>query len=153
MGPKFAFHEYGCRIYCRLLENCSAQSSNRRMLRILEKFLKRIGDAINHVYGQFVVESILEHGQASHKAKIMQELSARPIAVVRQERGAFVLAKALQHGCAEDADRLSKQLLAQRPEHLAGMASSWSGRHVAKALMQQPWARQSLSESLKCPTA
>merc|ERR1719277_1086844 len=105
-----------------------------------------IGDSMYDLFGQLVVESILEHGQASHKAKILAELKARPRAA-RHEKGAFVVAKALEHGCAEDVEDLSQQILAQRPEHLAGLASSRGGFLVAQALMQKPQTRQILSES------
>lgn len=147
-------HQYGCRIVCRLLENYDSMQPSDSMKRILERLVQWSGDLILKLGGHRVVESLLEHGQASHKAKILTELKAMPIEVVaHHDRGAFVVAKALQHGCAEDVDKLSEQILAQGPERLARMASGWSGQHVARALIETPWGRQSLSDSCECRAA
>merc|ERR1712113_474032 len=154
MGLKLVFHKYGCRILCRLIESdCSMQSSDKSMVCIVERVLQRLGDIIYDIFGHFVVESILEHGQDSHRAKILTELKANAIRAAHHDRGAFVVVKAMQYGCPEDVEDLSKKILAQGPEKLAGMASTWSGQNVIRALMQKTLTRQSLSDSFSCPAA
>merc|ERR1740129_2694054 len=122
MGLECALHRFGCRIYCKLLEY---YSTDKRVVCMVDKVLQKMGDKIFDKFGQVVVESVLVWGQASHKAKILTELRARPEAV-RDEKGAFVIAKALENGCAEDVEDLSKLILAQCPKTLAGMTSNRS---------------------------
>lgn len=150
MGPRFARHEYGCRIYCRLLENQRGNSADKVVATIVDRALQGIDELMLDVFGHHVVESALEHGQAYQKSGVMREILAQVLTIAHNERGAFVVEKALMYGDREDVQELSSQLLTQPIEKLSTMAASWSGQHVAKTLLQKPETAQKFRERFLC---
>jgi len=156
-----AFHEFGCRIFSRLLENWMGDA--------------RLADAMDHIlwetfllsrdrYGHHVVESALEHGLRRHKSQIVSALRKRLPQYAGNRNGAYVLEKAIRYGDQDHKDALARDMLSSPQVDLVDLASRNLGRsrgalvlallevsdevhNALKDLLQTPEAQQCLANN------
>jgi len=135
-GPQLACHEYGCRVFCRLLENAAADESTRRLI---DSMLSETELLLTHTYGHHVVECVLEHGLACQRSRIVASVLQQGVMPVAQSRtGAYVLEKALLYSSPEDQQALASVLLAATPSEMASLTRSQLGCMVLRAMLRLP---------------
>jgi len=130
---ELAQHEYGCRIFCRLLENAShSPAANALIGRLFES----LDQLITHQYGHHVVECALEHGHPQQQKTIFQVLMADLLDFSRNTSGAHVIEKALHWGPWDERQSLVQALLNLPSEDLATLAKHPSGSIVVRAMQR-----------------
>jgi len=130
-----ARHEYGCRIYCRLLEHAAADESTARLV---DEVLDDCDDLVRHTFGHHVVECALEHGMPHQRHAIIEALRASPLRNAWNRNAAYVVEKALMYGDMEDRMALAQDLLANPASDIAALARSQYGSMVMRALLRMP---------------
>ena len=88
-----------------------------------------------HVYGNFVLQHLLEHGEQAHRRRIVHVLSSDLKAVALDRYGGGVLGKALSFGLVEDQRRLAELVLHERGL-LSKMACLRSGFAATQRLLR-----------------
>eukprot|EP00975_Prorocentrum_lima_P047941 10025034-Prorocentrum_lima.AAC.1 len=63
-------HPYGCRVIQRLLEYCSTKQNHA----ILSEILQSIQMLAKNQYGNYVVQHVLIHANAKHRATVIKSL-------------------------------------------------------------------------------
>lgn len=145
MAPMVARHSYGCRILCRLFEQCLTAPGPTALA---AEVLAEAGRLSWHSYGHHVVETLLEHGSAEQRCQIcsalrggdgmeMESGGGKLVRSARNRSASHVVEKALTFCSAEDRAALVEELLGS-PNAVVSLAQSHFGIHVAKALLQLP---------------
>jgi len=146
MAPMVARHSYGCRILCRLFEQCLTAPGPTALA---AEILAEAARLSWHSYGHHVVETILEHGGAEQRRQIcaalrggdgsaeMESGGGKLVRSARNRSASHVVEKALTFCCAEDRAALVEELLGS-PDAVVALAQSHFGIHVATALLQLP---------------
>lgn len=132
-GPELAFHEYGCRIYIRLL---ALGSLSPRLLRIVDDVLSQVRELIRHQYGHYVVEAVLEHGLPEHRQRVIAELLQDLANYSRNRHSAHVIDKALQHVSAHDRQTIGDEFAALPADELAALAKTQYGGMVLRTMQR-----------------
>jgi len=158
---RMAFHEFGCRMFSRLLENWMGDV---RLADVMDHILWETGALSFDRYGHHVVESALEHGLRRHKSRVVSALRQHLPQYAANRNGAYVLEKAIRYGDQEHKDALAWDMLESPRIDVVDLASRNFGRsrgalvlallevsdevHVAlKELLQSPAAQQCLANS------
>lgn len=128
-----ACHEYGCRIFCRLLEQ---NTSDVATSHLVDELLWYTDDLAQDVYGHHVIECVLEHGLAHQRSWIVSALHCKLWQHAWSRYGAYVLVKALDCGDQEQQEALAWGLLAWGPDSLAALAVDQYGNLIVRALME-----------------
>jgi len=128
-----ARHEYGCRIYCRLLEHCATEKATAHLM---DEVLLETEELLRHTYGHHVVECALEHGLPHQQRQIVATLRRDLMRFSRNRSAAHVVEKALLYGNQDDRQSLALDLLSHSPEEIAGLARSQFGSMVVRALLR-----------------
>jgi len=150
-GWELAAHEYGCRIYCRLLEHAA---SEERTACLVDEVLAHAEELATHAFGHHVLECALEHGLPRHKQRILATLQWSMGSFLQNRNATYVVVKALEVANEQESRALAQSIVAQPSELLATMATSHLGSMVARALLQQPGEEsQKLVEHLSLPTS
>lgn len=161
LAPIVARHSYGCRILCRLFEQCLTSQGPAALA---AEILQEAGRLSWHSYGHHVIETILEHGSAEQRHQIAAALrggdgaadndssSGRLLRSARNRSASHVVEKALTFCAADDRQLLVEELLSS-PDAVVALAQSHFGIHVAKSLLSLPgnkpdFARQYI---VQCP--
>lgn len=150
-GMELVCHEYGCRIFCRLVEHAAHDG---RTAELLDHILLETDWLVRHKFGHHVVERVLEHGLPHQRRSVSQALREGSLVRNAWDRTAVhVIEKALLYGEKEDCEALAWDLLAQPAGHVAAMAASHSAGMLARAMLQQsPEVVQRLAELLTIPS-
>jgi pumilio RNA-binding family len=127
-----AGHRYGCRVMSRLLEHAGDEPWTAELV---EEALAQGGALCLHEYGHHVIESILEHGQDSHRRLVASILSADMLRYASDRYGTYVVKVALAHCGAEDTQMLVSALI-DSPERLLAVMESRFGHHVIRVLLR-----------------
>jgi len=106
-----AYHEFGCRVYCRMLEAEGAKN-NPAFSDVILELLQDTGAMSRHMFGHHVVECALEFGTDDHKSRIVSALRKNLPSYATNRNGAYVLEKALKFGNHEHRLALARDLLA-----------------------------------------
>jgi hypothetical protein len=136
-----AKNRYGCRILCRLLEHLSQDQDLRttsgedgRRLKttvdLLDALLsEEAGELCRDEFAHYVMESVVEHGVAAHRAKVLDALEREMSENVHNRTAMYTLGTVLQHCSSAERARLSEALQAceyaavmELTEHPAGTA-------------------------------
>lgn len=111
-----AKHRYGCRVLERLIEHFPPEKMGSFLAPIIEESL----ELSKHIYGNFVVQHVLEHGELAQRQRIADLLLTDLPGIALDQHACSVLDKALSYGLPQDQARLAMALLDQ--ELLVGMA-------------------------------
>jgi hypothetical protein len=127
MGPacvvEAARHRYGCRSVQRLLEHCQPA----QLEKVCEVLLASALALSKHIFGNYVMQHILEYGSEEHRAFLLR-LFTENFHLCRNAYASAVVSKALVHGTSDDARSLARALIKQ--SDILTMAKSRYG-HVA----------------------
>lgn len=146
-ASSIANHRFGCRVFCRLVEYCSAHEST---LAIMDHVLANCEELCRHTFGHYVAKSVLESGTAEQKRRVCQALwspaagqalSHSALAQSAQQRNAsHVTERAISMAARDDAQAICWSLL----PHVVDMSQTPFGRHVVRAMLRDPDAGQAV---------
>jgi len=97
---QLASHPYGCRVVQRLLE-CSRDPAKSNMLQELHAYAPSL---ITDQYGNYVIQNVVEHGQARDRDRIFAVIKSNLVAYSRQKFASNVVEKCLTY-CREEQRR------------------------------------------------
>lgn len=146
-----ARHEYGCRIYCRLLEHAAADEHTAWLI---DEVLLETEELVRHTFGHHVVECALEHGLPHQRHQIISTLRKDLMHNAGNRNAAYVVEKALLYGSPEDRQGLASDLVSHSSRDVVSLARNQFGSMVVRALLRQPGpSAQKLQEHLGSATA
>jgi mRNA-binding protein PUF3 len=126
-----AKHRYGCRVACRIVERRGEVEPASSIAEFISELLQRAFDLSQHAFAHHTMQSILEHGTAGDRQKIVAALRPCILANAQGRSSSYVVASALE--CCDEVDRHT--LVMDLLEHLPTLTRSLSGCHVIKALL------------------
>jgi hypothetical protein len=135
IGKEVACHRFGCRIFCRLLEQGLLEEPSRHML--LEEVLADTDSLARHAYGNFVIRHCLEFGHSWHRQHIGATLCTNLARTALDLNGSRVIETALEFCETTQKQAIAETLLAD-PEQLLSLTRDTLGRFVVKALLRTP---------------
>eukprot|EP00435_Cladocopium_sp_Y103_P044808 s1143_g12.t1 len=151
-ATEVARNVFGCRIFCRLLEQSATCEATQELI---AKVLKDSEDLVQHQFGRFVAQAILEHGLDQQRHILAQALRTRVIDMAQHRNASHVIEKSLLYCSAVDrralAVELLKQASSQEDSGVETLARTQYGGFVVKALLNlggdiEQEARRQLSE-------
>jgi len=146
-----AMHEYGCRIYQRLLEQ---SARDEQTARLIDQVLMHAAKLIVHQFGHHVINAILEHGLKRQQAQILTLIRKDALKCATTRNSAYVFVHVLNHGSSADCEALASDVLAWPSADLIDVASSHYGSSVVLALLQQGGCTsRALRQCLQSPAA
>jgi len=132
-GACAARHRYGCRVVCRLIEQCTTAEATKVLI---EEVLREVVELSRHTFGRHIVQSVLEHCR-DHRRRIARSLRGDMVRNAKNRNASYVIEKALGYCDDEDRRALAGELLSS-PSNVASMAQSQFGFYVLKALLRMP---------------
>jgi hypothetical protein len=145
-GNEVARHRFGCRILCRLMEHCSADSVDT--IALLDEVFVDASMLLRHAYGTFVVRHGLEYGTMNQKRQITFSLWPDVYVNAGHQHASRVVEAALIYGADEDRYSLAMELTCNQ-EQVLTLAKGLSGRHVVKTLLRMPGWSHHVAEMLR----
>lgn len=151
-AAEVARNVFGCRIFCRLLEQSATCEATQELI---AKVLKESEDLVQHQFGRFVAQAILEHGLDQQRHILAQALRTRVIDMAQHRNASHVIEKSLLYCSAVDRRALALELLkqanSQEDSGVETLARTQYGGFVVKALLNlggdiEQEARRQLSE-------
>ena len=131
MTPQeLAKHRYGCRILERIIEHFPP----RLLATSVDALLADAWDLCRHVYGNFVIQHLLEHGQQAHRRLIIHLLCGDPTTAALDPFACNVLDKGLSYASVEDQQRIANVVL-REGALLSKMARLRTGFAATQRLM------------------
>jgi hypothetical protein len=128
-------HQYGCRIFQRLLEHhCSSEHASPRVAQLADYAVNHAAMLSREKYGNYAVQSLLEHGTPKHKSDIASALLRDGLLKASTDAYASnVVRKCLEHCSEHDQNALIKELL-KDAHSMRTLSQSSAGDHVLKQL-------------------
>merc|ERR1740117_1381388 len=145
-GNEVARHRFGCRILCRLMEHCSADSADT--IALLDEVFVDASMLLRHAYGNFVVRHGLEYGTMNQKRQITFSLWPDVYVNAGNQHASRVVEAALIYGADEDRYSLAMELTCNQ-EQVLTLAKGLSGRHVVKTLLRMSGWSHHVAEMLR----
>jgi hypothetical protein len=102
-----ARHRYGCRILEALMKKCSLQ----QLYGLLQYFLTDSLALTLHMYGNFIVQRLIEYGTEDHRHFLCAMIRMNIVAVATNFYGAVVVGSALTHGSQQDQLLLARAVI------------------------------------------
>jgi hypothetical protein len=134
---EFSRHRYGCRVLVKLLDRFRCRSELKTA--IITEVEADSGDLVRHTWGHYVIEAILQFGDAEQKSCVCSTLCQDLPRNAKNRCATYVVEKALCN-CGDDDLKHMLDILAGTPESLASLVDNQFGCHVAKALVKLPAA-------------
>jgi len=134
-GPDLACHDYGCRIYCRLVEYAA---SDPRVHALIDGLLVQAPDIVRNNYGHFVSECILDHGLPHQRHVVVSYLCKNMVRNMKNRNASFVVEKAIMTGTPQDHAALMSELIKIPVMKLATLVNSQVGVMVMRAFLRLP---------------
>ena len=100
----------------------------------MDALLADAWDLCRHVYGNFVIQHLLEHGQRAHRRLIIHLLCGDPTTAALDPFACNVLDKGLSYGSVEDQQRIANVVL-REGALLSKMARLRTGFAATQRLM------------------
>jgi len=125
-----ARHRFGCRIMERLLEHCNAE----QVKPLVEEILPDTLALCSHIYGNYVIQHLLEHGGPDVTSRITATLEENVSTISGDGYAGAVLAKALSHASEEESMSLANAFLKYADLVAAMSCSRWGHGAVKLAL-------------------
>jgi len=149
LGAELARHEYGCRIFCRLLEHAAGSPS---VVNLLDVTLSEADELLRHAFGHYVVECALEHSLPQQRHTIVEALLRNPMRNAWNRNAAYVCEKALLYSDQEERRALVEEFANVPPAELSALARNQFGSMVMRAALRQPFdAARRIQEALTAP--
>merc|ERR1711959_733568 len=107
-----------------------------RVSGIVEGLLAEALPLSTHVYGNYVISHLLEHGSIEDRLTIMAGLTQHVSTIGTNVYGPAVLGKALDHASPEAQMTLTQALFSMEPGLLANMGCTRHGHLVVEQALQ-----------------
>ncbi|CAJ1331630.1 unnamed protein product [Effrenium voratum] len=134
-AKEVAHNVFGCRIFCRLLEQSSTLAATQELI---TKVMKDAEELVQHQFGRFVAQAILEHGCDSQRRSLAHALRHRIMDMAQHRNASHVIEKALIYCAPTERRALAIDLLQQGSTEESGielLARTQYGGFVVKALL------------------
>lgn len=125
-------HRYGCRILCRLIEQFGSSAC---VSSLVEEMMEEICSLIQHTFGRYVVQAVLEHGLAAHRHCIADGLAMDILSHATSRNGSYVVESAFRNCNDSDVAMLAAKVVA---EDVLVLSQDQFGIYVVRALMDMP---------------
>jgi len=129
-ATRVAKHRFACRVLCRLLEFCPADTTTS----LVDELLQDVSRLCSHSFAQHVMQSILENGKDQHKKQIADELLSEPFRYATGKNSSYLLEKVLCYCQPAEQEALLFKL--GQPEQVLELAKTQYGSYVARALLR-----------------
>lgn len=147
IGQRVAQNKIGCRSVLRLVEGYSA---DERVAALASYVLADFRQNVRHPYAHYVLEALLEHGQAAQKQDLVDRLKADFHWLSRDDSASHVVEKALRCSSVGNQDRRDLISIA-RKESLVKLANHRCGNKIVCALKDMPECRDQIKRWLDTP--
>ena len=124
-------HPYGCRIVQRLLEHCGQNQTSV----LLAELLVNTDQLILDQYGNYVIQHILDHGQAAYKAQIVGRLEGRVLTLSQHKFASNVVEKCVTNASSDQRTRLIAEICADESS-LGSMIKDQYGNYVVQKMIE-----------------
>jgi len=134
-AAEVARNVFGCRIFCRLLEQSANLPATQKLL---TKVMRDAEDLVQNQFGRYVAQAILEHGTEDQRHALAASLRPRILDLAQHRNASHVIEKALTYCSVDDRRTLAVQLLQQDARQESGvetLARTQYGGFVVKALL------------------
>merc|ERR1719329_637681 len=135
-GAEFARHQYGCRVFSRLVHRQS-ESPIAQMDELVEELLSCASDLARHTFGHHVIEVVLQAGSAHQRHMVFSAICPDLMRNAKNRNATYVVERALM-SCSDDDRLVMVQELIGTPEALIALVENQFGCYVAKALLKFP---------------
>lgn len=124
-----ACHCFGCRIFCRLLEHAAEEVGVQPLI---DNLWQHVLTLSRHKFGRHVVQSLAEHGSATHRCVLACALGGDVVAHAQHMHSSYVIEAALVHCAPADKRSLCTALL----DNESALARSPPGKFVLQAALR-----------------
>lgn len=131
-----ARHKSGCRIFERLLENCSDEQKDR----LFETIRKQLSSLARDQFGNYSMQHLVEYGLPKHRAHFARVARAEPT-LATDYYAAAVVTKCMEHCCLEDKEMLAEEIL-QQPQLVQRMALYRFSTGAVRQMLWLPCAQR-----------
>lgn len=141
-----ATHRFGCRIFERLLEHCTAEQVHPLVDELL---CDNVGAICADQFGNYVFQHLLEHlVDEGQRRRLMEALVMNVGWMCTDYYAAGVVSHALVH-CSVEEKRVLGSALLEHPDQLLQMVTQRFGRLIVERLVQVHWpGREELCSAL-----
>merc|ERR1712217_620088 len=94
------------RTQCRVLEGVIEHFPNKRIEKLVQELLDGAQSLCKHMYGNFIVQSILAYGTPVQRARIVDIVVADVCRLSKHKIGSNVVRAALLHGSTEERESI-----------------------------------------------
>jgi len=137
IASQVARHRYGCRVIIRLLEHSALEAST---ISLVNELLVESSDLIQHAFGRFVAQAVLEHGSAEQRHGIADALHGEEgdcegLLQNASHRNASCVFETAMVYCAEEDKQSIRAKLLGDPSNVTQLAQNQFGSFVLKGLL------------------
>jgi mRNA-binding protein PUF3 len=135
-AAELARHRFGCRIFCRLVEQHLGGLSPAPIVALVNEVLSEMEQKqlIHHSFARHVVEAILEHGKPEHTQAVCQTILKNVVNNAKSRNASYVIEKAMRHCSNEDQEAIAFDLFREHESFMV-LATHECGSHVVKAIL------------------
>ncbi|KAJ8553088.1 hypothetical protein K7X08_020481 [Anisodus acutangulus] len=128
-------HPYGCRVMQRVLEHCSNQETQSK---VMEEILGSVSMLAQDQYGNYVVQHVLEHGKPHERSTIIQELAGKIVQMSQQKFASNVVEKCLTFCNSSERQLLVNEMLGTTDENepLQAMMKDQFANYVVQKVLE-----------------
>jgi len=131
--PSLVRHRYGCRVFCRLLENMKKIPA---CVELFKDVLEEAAELCRHHFGHYVMQSVMEHGQRQQRSCVVTALNLEWSSLAIHPNASRVIQKALWHGSAKEQQQICEEFFKMTTSGMVTLATNQYGSFVANALLQ-----------------
>lgn len=129
----FARHRYGCRVLCRLFEHAASFAGP---LAIANELMWEIVPLSRHVFAHHVMQSILEHGLATHREQIARALVQNPVGNAQDRNAVYVVESAMMNCTYADQQAVIAGVLGRGMQNVPIYVRCLPGMQILRALVK-----------------
>lgn len=127
-----AQHRTGCRVICRVIEHSHVADTTAELFnRIISGTLV----LSRHVFGHYVVQSLLEHGTIEQRHRIAGTLQGCLLQESQNRSSKYVIESAIQFCSPEDKQNMLQEIIGLR-DNLMKLVDDENGYYVLRAIVQ-----------------
>jgi len=135
IAAEVARHRYGCRILCRLVEHQNHCSKGSATEAVIDELLRDARVLCLHSFARHVVGSLLEHGTAEQRHRVVESLHGTVLSHARKRSASYIVENAFSFCDDRDKHTLANELLAESGRFIE-LAMHDAGSHVVRALLR-----------------
>jgi pumilio RNA-binding family len=141
-----AKHQFGCRVFLRLLEHCEEEDKER----LVECLMANIVNLSKDEFATYCIQAIFEHSNAEQQSEVSHVVTTKAVSasMATHYHAGAVVAKALQCGFTEQSAELAEALLQQGPWLLERMAVHRYGSDAVIQMLGLPQVSERVYRAL-----